>query len=48
MPSLPLGVQTPPPLPTQVHVWPAMPFGTGSVTSVLSAATVPVFVTVIV
>jgi hypothetical protein len=44
----PLAVQVAPPLAVQVHVWLAMPAATGSVTSVLSAATGPVFDTVIV
>src|SRR3569623_30442 len=45
---LPLAVQVAPPLGAHVQVCEAMPCGTGSVTSVASAATAPVLLTVIV
>jgi len=43
---VPLAAHVAPPLPTQVHVWLAMPVGTGSLTVVPSATTTPLLVTV--
>jgi hypothetical protein len=45
---LPLAVHVALPFATHVHVWLAIPFGIGSLTTVPSAATTPLLVTVIV